>query len=76
MADHMFAHNDEVHSDINFIRMVHDWEVDYVSSFINLCLPLGWVGEVKIMQTQILPCNITLNNQILDERYKPNYINY
>jgi len=31
----MFGHNDEVHWDMNFIRLVHDWEVDSVSSFSN-----------------------------------------
>jgi hypothetical protein len=35
VADHMFAHNDEVHWDISFIGLVHDWEVDTVSSFLN-----------------------------------------
>jgi hypothetical protein len=35
VAGHMFGHNDEVHWDMNFIRLVHDWEVDSVSSFSN-----------------------------------------
>jgi hypothetical protein len=26
VADHMFAHNNEVHWDLNFIKLVHDWE--------------------------------------------------
>jgi hypothetical protein len=26
LADHMFAHNGEVHWDLTFIRLVHDWE--------------------------------------------------
>jgi hypothetical protein len=25
--------NDSVYWDINFIRLVHDWEVDYISFF-------------------------------------------
>jgi hypothetical protein len=24
VADHMFAHNDKVHSDVSFIKLVHD----------------------------------------------------
>jgi len=35
VADHMLCHNDEVHWDMNFIILVHDWEVDTVSSFLN-----------------------------------------
>lgn len=35
MAKHMFAHNDKIHWDINFIRLVNDWEVEYVSSLSN-----------------------------------------
>jgi len=35
LADHMLAHNNEVHWDMNFIRLVHGWKVDTVSSFLN-----------------------------------------
>jgi hypothetical protein len=31
----MFAHNDEVHWDMNIIKLVHDCDVVYVSSFFN-----------------------------------------
>jgi hypothetical protein len=35
VADHMFTHNGEMHWDMNSIRLVHDWEVEFVSSFFN-----------------------------------------
>jgi hypothetical protein len=35
VADHMLVHNDEVHWDMNFITLVHDWEVNIVSSSLN-----------------------------------------
>ena len=35
VADHMFTHNDEVHWDVGFIKLVHDWEVDTAFSFLN-----------------------------------------
>jgi hypothetical protein len=31
----MFGHNDELHWDMDFIRLVHDWEVDFKSSIFN-----------------------------------------
>jgi hypothetical protein len=48
VADHMFAHN-EVHWDMNFIRLVHDWEVDFVSSLFNALysIRMGWGDEDK-----------------------------
>jgi hypothetical protein len=36
MADLRSVSNDMVHWDINFTRLVHDWEVDSVSSFFNV----------------------------------------
>jgi hypothetical protein len=36
VVGHMFAHNDVVHWDINFIILVHDWGVYSVSSFFNV----------------------------------------
>jgi hypothetical protein len=42
--------NDSVYWDINFIRLVHDWEVDYVSSFFNVLYSskVGRVGEHRL----------------------------
>jgi hypothetical protein len=39
--------NDTTHWDINFTRLVHDWEVDFVSSSMFYA-PLEWVGRVMI----------------------------
>jgi len=36
VTDLMVAHNDVVHWDINFIKLVHDWEVDSVSHLFNV----------------------------------------
>jgi hypothetical protein len=36
VADQMLAHNGVVHWDLNFIRLVHDWRVDIVSSLVNI----------------------------------------
>jgi hypothetical protein len=35
VAGLMLAHNDEVHWDMSIIKLVHDWEVDTVSSLLN-----------------------------------------
>jgi hypothetical protein len=35
VADHMLVHNGEVDWDMNFIRFVHDWKVEVVSSLVN-----------------------------------------
>jgi hypothetical protein len=32
----MLSHNGEVHWDMNFIMLVHDWEVSDVSSLFNV----------------------------------------
>jgi hypothetical protein len=55
VADHMFAHNNEVHWDLNFIKLVHDWEVDFVSSFSILFILSGGVGEMKTSFVGFLP---------------------
>jgi hypothetical protein len=36
VADLRSVSNDTTHWDINFTRLVHDWEVDSVSSFFNV----------------------------------------
>jgi hypothetical protein len=50
VADHIFAHNDVVYWDINFIRLVHDWEVYSVSSFFNVLYSTrtGWGSKDKL----------------------------
>jgi hypothetical protein len=50
VADLMIAHNDVVHWDINFIRLVHDWEVDSISSFFNVLysIRMGQGGDDKL----------------------------
>lgn len=35
VADHIFAYYDKVHSEMNFIRLLHDWGVDFVFSFFS-----------------------------------------
>lgn len=35
VSEHMCIHNDEVHWNITFIRLVHDWELESVTSFFN-----------------------------------------
>ena len=37
----MFAHNNEMHWDMNFIRLVHDLKVESVSSFFNALYSVG-----------------------------------
>jgi hypothetical protein len=44
----MFVHNDEVHWDMNFIILVHDWEVDTITFFFQRSILLGGFGEMKI----------------------------
>jgi hypothetical protein len=41
VANHMFAHNNEMHWDMNFIRLVHDLKVESVSSFFNALFSVG-----------------------------------
>jgi hypothetical protein len=35
VANHMFPYNDKLHWGMNFILLVHDWEVEFVPSFFN-----------------------------------------
>jgi hypothetical protein len=51
LADHMFAHNDKVHWEMNFIRLVHDWEVDSVYYFFNALysVRMSWGDEDKCL---------------------------
>lgn len=35
MANHKIIHNNGVHWGMNFFRLVHDWELDFVSSLVN-----------------------------------------
>jgi hypothetical protein len=53
VADLRILNNDVVHWDINFIRLVHDWEVDFVSSFFNVLysVRLGWGCDDKLCWT-------------------------
>jgi hypothetical protein len=37
-VDDMFAHNDEVHWEMNFIILVHDWKVDFITFFFAVIL--------------------------------------
>jgi hypothetical protein len=41
VVDLKIVSNDMVHWDINLIRLVHDWEVDSVSSFFNVLYSAG-----------------------------------
>jgi hypothetical protein len=45
--------NDSVYWDINFIRLVHDWEVDYVSSFFTVLysIRVGRLGKHRLCWT-------------------------
>jgi hypothetical protein len=36
VANFRIVSNDIVHWDINLIRLMHDWEVDFISSFFNV----------------------------------------
>jgi hypothetical protein len=49
LVANVFAHNDEVHWDMNFIKLEHDWEVDSVSSFFNALysIKMNWGSEDK-----------------------------
>ncbi len=49
VADHMLTHNGEVHWDMNFIRLVHNQEVDVVSSLFNVLysVRLGWRMKIS-----------------------------
>jgi hypothetical protein len=47
VADCIFSYNAEVHSEMNFIRLLHDWEVDFVFFFSVLYILLR-VREMKI----------------------------
>jgi hypothetical protein len=67
----MFVHNDEVHWDMNFIILVHDWEVDTITFFFSTLYSVRrirgdedkccWVPskrryfEVKIFYKVLLP---------------------
>jgi hypothetical protein len=44
VANHEFVHNGEVHWEMNFIRLVHDLEVDVVSSLFNV------IYSVRLLQ--------------------------
>jgi hypothetical protein len=50
VVDHMLVHNGEVDWDMNLIRLVHDWEVDVVSSLFNALysVRLGQGNENKL----------------------------
>jgi hypothetical protein len=38
VADCIFSYNAEVHSEMNFIRLLHDWEVDFVFFFFQFSI--------------------------------------
>jgi len=46
VADHMVAHNDGLHCNMNFFRLVHDWELDSITLLFNtLCVVRMGRGE-------------------------------
>jgi hypothetical protein len=53
VADLRSVGNALIYWDVNFIRLVHDWEVYYVSSFFNVLYSnrVGRVGEHRIRWT-------------------------
>jgi hypothetical protein len=48
VANLMSVGNDTAPWDVNFTRLIHDWEMKYVSSFFNVCALLEWVRRVMI----------------------------
>jgi hypothetical protein len=50
VVDHMLVNNKEVDWDMNFIRLVHDWDVDVISSLFNALysIRLGQGNENKL----------------------------
>jgi len=54
MADHMLFSNDTVQWNITFIRSVHDWEVETVSSFFKsfvlIQVELRWWGLKQLVE--------------------------
>jgi hypothetical protein len=63
MADLRVVSNNVVNWDISFIKLVHDWEVDSISSFINALYSarVGWGGDDKLCWTpkkELLRLNI------------------
>ena len=36
VADHLKFHNASIHWELNFIRSVHDWELESISAFLDL----------------------------------------
>jgi hypothetical protein len=55
VADCIFSYNAEVHSEMNFIRLLHDWEVDFVFFFFSVLYILLRVREMKISAVGFLP---------------------
>lgn len=49
-SNHMQYHNDSVHCVLNFIRTVHDWQQESLSSFLDLfyLISVRGSGEGKI----------------------------
>jgi hypothetical protein len=35
VADHMVDHSDGLHRDLNYFKLVHDWELDSITMFFN-----------------------------------------
>jgi hypothetical protein len=52
VADHMFAHNDKMLWDVNFIGLVHDWKVESVSSFFNALYSIWRNREVGLLRSK------------------------
>jgi len=49
VADHMQFSNDTLQWNITFIKSLHDWKVELVTSFFNLLYPLMLRGGGEIV---------------------------
>ena len=44
-ANHLRVHNDVVHWELNFIRLIQDWELEFVSNFLDLLYSVLTKGQ-------------------------------
>jgi hypothetical protein len=45
VANHLRIHNDVVHWELDFIRLIHDWELESVSNFLDLLYSVSTKGQ-------------------------------